>query len=69
MCSSDLTEGEGIVRTEHEKILVLGSDCCAASEILEEGLAELRSVSQSHDGQAIRNILKQLVPEYAPESN
>ena len=64
-----ITEGEGIVRTEHEKILVLGSDCCIAAEDLEKGLAGLKDARRSHDGQAIRNILKRLVPEYLPEYN
>lgn len=64
-----ITEGEGIVRTEHEKILVLGSDCCASAEDLKSELAGLHRASMKHDSDAIRAILKGLVPEYEPSSN
>ena len=64
-----ITEGEGIVRTEHEKILVLGSDNCITSEDLENELVELGRASQALDGEAIRTILKRLVPEYSPFDN
>ena len=64
-----ITEGEGIVRTEHKKILVLGSDCCVDAEDLKNELTALKTASLSHDGETIRNILKRLVPEYDPASN
>jgi FlaA1/EpsC-like NDP-sugar epimerase len=64
-----ITEGEGIVRTEHRKILVVGGDATVSAEELERGLEDLARAADAHDGQAIRAILKRLVPEYAPESN
>lgn len=64
-----ITEGEGIVRTEHDKILVLGTDCCATAEALEGELAALVEASARYDGDAIRTILQRLVPEYDPADN
>jgi len=64
-----ITEGEGIVRTEHEKILVLGTDCCATAEALRDELDALVEASARYDGDAIRTILQRLVPEYDPADN
>jgi FlaA1/EpsC-like NDP-sugar epimerase len=64
-----ITEGEGIVRTEHRKILVVGGDATVGTGELERGLEDLARAADAHDGQAIRAILRRLVPEYAPESN
>jgi FlaA1/EpsC-like NDP-sugar epimerase len=64
-----ITEGEGIVRTEHEKILVLGTDCCATAEALESELSLLLEASEQYDGETIRAILQRMVPEYEPASN
>lgn len=64
-----ITEGEGIVRTEHEKILVLGSDCCATAEDLESDLATLIDAADRYDATAIRATLMRVVPEYAPSDN
>lgn len=64
-----ITEGEGIVRTEHEKILVLGSECCATADELEGTLATLLQASEKYDSDTIRETLMLLVPEYIPSDN
>ncbi|MFH1913471.1 MAG: nucleoside-diphosphate sugar epimerase/dehydratase [Pseudomonadota bacterium] len=64
-----ITEGEGIVRTEHEKILVVGSAATVREQDLDSGLAALSRAADAHDGDAIRSILRRLVPEYVPNSN
>ncbi|MBU4191568.1 MAG: polysaccharide biosynthesis protein [Proteobacteria bacterium] len=64
-----ITEGEGIVRTEHRKILVVGSDTPVRVEDLDREIAALSRAADAHDGQAIRASLKRLVPEYTPEGN
>lgn len=61
-----ITQGEGIVRTEHEKILVLGSEALATTKDLEAALTSLVLAADEYDGDAIRAILQRLVPEYAP---
>ncbi len=64
-----ITEGEGVVRTEHEKIMVLGGtlgvDPADVACVLEDSLAELAAAAQAQDGEAIRALLMRLVPEYA----
>ncbi|HAW09328.1 MAG TPA: hypothetical protein DCW42_09255, partial [Bacteroidetes bacterium] len=58
-----ITEGEGIVPTGHEKIMVLGSDglCFNDREIMFEEL--LRHAGMCN-GDGIKGILKQIIPEY-----
>ena len=64
-----ITEGEGVVRTEHEKIMVLGgtlgADPSDLACMLDESLEELAAAAQAQDGEAIRALLTRLVPEYA----
>ncbi|MDP3426786.1 MAG: polysaccharide biosynthesis protein, partial [Humidesulfovibrio sp.] len=64
-----ITEGEGVVRTEHEKIMVLGGtlgdDPADLACVLDEALAQLAAAAQAQDGEAIRALLTRLVPEYA----
>ncbi|MGE4292210.1 MAG: polysaccharide biosynthesis protein [Desulfovibrio sp.] len=64
-----ITEGEDVVRTEHEKIRVLRStteqapcDC----DLLEETIEKLRVAAREHDGERIRLLLRTLVSEYIP---
>lgn len=63
-----ITQGEGIVRTEHEKILVLGSEARATADDLGGELAALLAASEKYDGETIRAVLMRLVPEYAPSN-
>ncbi|WP_419786329.1 polysaccharide biosynthesis protein [Pseudodesulfovibrio sp.] len=63
-----ITEGENIVRTEHDKILVLGSDTPPDLEELEQVIADLLRASDECDGDRIRGLLHRLVPEFHPGS-
>ena len=64
-----ITEGEGIVDTQHDKIMVLRSeDESAYAEFvqsLEGRIGELRSVAETHDADAIKSVIQRIVPEYA----
>jgi len=72
-----ITEGEGIVKTPHEKIMVLRpdgkwnghGDRDSFKMWLEENIRELQETAARHDGPAIRKKLMQLVPEYQPVTN
>jgi len=64
-----ISEGEDIVRTEHEKILVLGSDTPPDPAALDRAIAELVRAADAWDGEAIRAQLRRLVPEYRPEGS
>ena len=67
-----ITSGEGIVPTEHEKIMVLKANDCgetgtpALCPELENGIAELVELSRRQDGEGIRTKLRHMVPEYVP---
>jgi FlaA1/EpsC-like NDP-sugar epimerase len=62
-----ITEGEGIVATRHEKIMVLRGDG-RETQGLHEQLGCLAEQAASHDGAAIKQILHGLMPEYVPGS-
>jgi len=71
-----ITQGEGIVPTRHEKILVLKSDESwhgyesreKFREWVMEGVNRLYVMAENQDGTGIRRELKKLVPEYQPET-
>ncbi|MBW2600181.1 MAG: polysaccharide biosynthesis protein, partial [Deltaproteobacteria bacterium] len=61
-----ITEGEGIVPTEHEKILVLKGNGCNR-ETLNTQIDELLTIAATFDATAIKKKLKEIVPEYTPD--
>jgi FlaA1/EpsC-like NDP-sugar epimerase len=61
-----ITEGEGIVPTTHEKIMVLQSEDSPCPE-LEKLLDELAERAKSHDAIGIKEVLKKIIPEYIPD--
>ncbi len=62
-----ITSGEGIVRTPHEKILVLRhAESGDASGGLFDAIDELVRLAHAHDGEGIRAVLRRVIPEYAP---
>jgi len=61
-----ISEGEGIVNTQHEKILVLHAtryNC----QMLNTQIDELLSIARTYDAHAIKQKLKEIVPEYTPQ--
>ncbi|MDM8516319.1 nucleoside-diphosphate sugar epimerase/dehydratase [Desulfobacterales bacterium HSG16] len=70
-----ITEGEGIVSTEHEKILVLKPnwdwnghhDIDGYRKWIMLGLEDLYNVAQKHEECDIKAKLRTLVPEYEPQ--
>ena len=71
-----ITEGEGIVKTGHEKILVLKNNVPTKGRTpqesefnnlsyLEEKIRELKVLADTHDARGIKAKLKKVVPEYA----
>jgi len=59
-----ITEGEGIVPTRHEKIMVLRSDNCVDPALLSRHLDELIRLADTFDIPAIKAKLQEIVPEY-----
>lgn len=62
-----ITEGEGIVATGHEKIMVLRGDGCSLQE-LEGPLLRLKESAQQHDAVGIKRVLQEVVAEYVPKA-
>ena len=58
-----ITEGEGIVNTSHEKIMVLKGAACELN-ILNGRLERMKRLMETQDGDGIRAALKEILPEY-----
>ncbi len=65
-----ITGGEGIVRTAHEKIMVLQRTCAVEDicgpEALAKSIADMAEAAARYDARAVRDLLGVLVPEYRP---
>jgi FlaA1/EpsC-like NDP-sugar epimerase len=60
-----ITEGEGIIPTPHDKILMLkGMECNL--DILNSDIKELENIARSQDSRRIILKLHEVVPEYTP---
>jgi len=62
-----ITEGEGIVETSHEKIMVLKGQVCDVG-ILNGKLEKLMDLVISQDGEGIKRAVKDILPEYNPQT-
>jgi FlaA1/EpsC-like NDP-sugar epimerase len=63
-----ITEGEGILPTSHEKIMVLkGKEC--SLDILNGKIDELVHLAREQDAEKIKEKLQEIVPEYKPIDN
>jgi FlaA1/EpsC-like NDP-sugar epimerase len=60
-----ITEGEGIVRTPHEKIFVLRGNHCD-QRWLNRSIEELIRLAWEQDAPGIKLKLKEIIPEYQP---
>ena len=65
-----ITEGEGIVTTPHEKILVLRGNSIQQDALLSK-ISELYHLAAKQDALKIKEKLKEIVPEYqiSPENS
>jgi FlaA1/EpsC-like NDP-sugar epimerase len=60
-----ITEGEGILPTSHEKIMVLkGVEC--ELQTLNKTIKELVDLERDQDAEKIKDSLKNLIDEYQP---
>lgn len=71
-----ITQGEGIVNTKHEKILALCNQGWNGKQNQAEfvqwlyhSLEDLYRIAATHDAQAIKDKLHEVIPEYAPQQN
>jgi FlaA1/EpsC-like NDP-sugar epimerase len=63
-----ITEGEGIVQTQHEKILALKGEIYSM-EKLNDVVGELAQLALNQDDDKIKAKLQEMVPDYTPQSN
>ncbi len=61
-----ITDGEGIVKTSHEKIMVLRGQVCEI-EKLNHDIEEIMGLVSKEDGEGIKRKLREILPEYAPQ--
>ncbi len=61
-----ITEGEGIVSTKHEKIMVLRGNGKSKQDI-EKLLIRLARTAAVHDSRGIKEVLQTILPEYTPD--
>jgi FlaA1/EpsC-like NDP-sugar epimerase len=60
-----ITEGEGVIPTSHEKIMVLkGKECNL--EVLNGKIDDLVHLAREQDAEKIKKRLQEIVPEYKP---
>lgn len=62
-----ITEGEGIVDTHHEKIMVLRGETMPSSSVLSGQLEHLAEQAHVLDSRGIKETLRSIVPEYQPD--
>lgn len=62
-----ITHGEGIVPTDHEKIMVLQGNNHFSTEAISCAVDELVQIAKQFDATEIKNKLKEIVPEYMPQ--
>ncbi len=60
-----ITEGENIIHTTHQKILVLTGQSCDLDR-LNGNIDTLIESAKTHNATKIKRLLEQLVPEYSP---
>ncbi|MCI5122208.1 MAG: polysaccharide biosynthesis protein, partial [Candidatus Electrothrix sp. AUS4] len=61
-----ITEGEGIIETGHEEIMVLrGRE--ENYSFLFQGIEHLTEKAHQHDAAGIKEIMRELIPEYKPD--
>jgi FlaA1/EpsC-like NDP-sugar epimerase len=61
-----ITEGEGVVVTRHEKIMVLQGDCRPYDEMAAL-FEELFTKANLHDATGLKAVLQEIIPEYVPD--
>jgi len=62
-----ITEEEGIVQTSHEKIMVVQGPVCEI-ELINGKVDQLLELAVTQDGEEIKRTLKELLPEYTPQT-
>ncbi|MCI5164873.1 MAG: polysaccharide biosynthesis protein [Candidatus Electrothrix sp. GM3_4] len=62
-----ITDGEGIVETGHNSIMVLRGDGYADYYDLFRGIEKVQRQAEAYDSNGIKAAMKRIIPEYTPE--
>ncbi len=60
-----MTDQENVIPTDHKKIMALHANCINM-EALNRRLDRLKEMAEKRDGQGIRNLMMEMIPEYRP---
>jgi FlaA1/EpsC-like NDP-sugar epimerase len=60
-----MTDQENVIPTNHKKIMVLNTNCLDM-HVLNGKLNRLKEAAENRDGQGIRNLMMEMIPEYRP---
>lgn len=63
-----ITDGEGIVPTDHKKIMVLSGQTCDHIQLNNE-IDRITECAKNQDEEKIRTMLMKIVPDYVPTNN
>ncbi len=61
-----ITQGEDVVETRHKDIMVLRQTDCLPLDALKGRILEMEERAEAGDGEGIRALIRQIVPEYKP---
>jgi len=59
-----ITDGEGIVKTRHEKIMVLRPESVLNDDWIKNEIGLLRGLAMNHSADEIKSHLREIIPEY-----
>ena len=63
-----MTDLENVVSTDHKKIMVLNTNCVNMA-VLNGKLDQLKAMAEARDGNAIRRLMMEMIPEYKPSES
>jgi FlaA1/EpsC-like NDP-sugar epimerase len=64
-----ITDGEGIVKTRHEKIMVLRPESVLNDDWIQNEVGILQELVVNHSAAGIKSHLKEIIPEYDAQTS
>ena len=62
-----ITAGEDVMQTQHQDIMVLNTEHYKAIDDLKLNISSLKDAAMAGESKAIKQLLKEMVPEYSPQ--
>jgi FlaA1/EpsC-like NDP-sugar epimerase len=64
-----ITEGEDVMPTEHDDIMVLRPGICMPADVIDRHINRLVDFALERNTSGIKSVLRDVVPEYAPQNH